>query len=126
MSDIGLHWTAFNLASIVLLAGAPGLLYGLVLGAMAGGTRRVLGAMLGAAAGAVLCIAFVLLCFRSSIALANGLAGGAWLALKVCWPGFVLGAMLAAWRFGDRWIVAGLCGGPVGAVAALGIWAALF
>ncbi|MEH2479166.1 Ca2+/Na+ antiporter [Nitrobacteraceae bacterium AZCC 2146] len=126
MSDIGLHWNAFDLALIALLACSPGLVAGLLLGAVVWRDHRVIGAALGGAIGAVLCVLLLMFCFRSRIALADGFDGAAWLTLKVCWPGFVLGGMIAAWRFGERWIVAALCGAPMGAVAWLGVWSYFF
>ncbi|MDB5502705.1 MAG: hypothetical protein JWR89_2607 [Tardiphaga sp.] len=126
MSDIGLHWNAFDLALIALAACSPGLVAGVLLGAVAWRTHRVAGAAFGGAIGALLCALLLLFCFRSRIAQADGFGGAAWLTMKLAWPGFVLGAMLAAWRFGDRWIIAALCGGPVGVVVWLGVWSTFF
>jgi Ca2+/Na+ antiporter len=126
VSDIGLHWNAFDLALIALLASSPGLVAGLLLGAVAWRAHRAIGAALGGAIGAGLCVLLLMFCFHSRIALADGFDGAAWLTLKVCWPGFVLGGMIAGWRFGERWIVAALCGAPIGAVAWLGVWSTLF
>jgi len=118
VSDIGLHWTAFDLLSIALAACSPGLLAGLLLGAVAWRARRVSGAALGALAGLVLNAALLLFCFRSRIAL----GGASLLALTVSFPGMVPGGMAAAWHAGERWRPASVAGAAIGGVAWLGGW----
>ncbi len=53
MSDIGLDWGPFDYAAIALIVGAPGLLFGLILGAILWRRHRVWGAVAGAAVGLV-------------------------------------------------------------------------
>ena len=125
MSDIGLHWNAIELALIVLLATSPGLLAGLLFGAVAWRAHRIRGAALGAFAGLALGAALLFICFNSRIAQADGLGGATMLALKIGLPGGVLGGMIAAWRFHQRWIVAAIGGAALGFVVWLGGWAYL-
>ncbi len=125
MSDIGLHWNAIDLIAIALVACSPGLLTGLLLGAIAWRERRVGGAALGALAGSALNAALLFCCFRSRIALADGLAGASLLALQVSFPGMVLGGLAAAWRFGERWVIAAVAGAATGGVAWLAGWSCL-
>jgi len=54
MSEIGLHWTALGVLSVALGLGAPGLLAGGILGALAWPARRAAGAALGGALGAAI------------------------------------------------------------------------
>lgn len=54
MSDIGLDWGPFDIAAIALIIGAPGLLLGAILGAIAWRRHRLWGAVIGAVAGLVL------------------------------------------------------------------------
>jgi hypothetical protein len=61
MSDIGLAWGPFDIAMIALIIGAPGLVVGAGVGALARRRRRVWGALLGAFVGLALWLAgFVL------------------------------------------------------------------
>jgi hypothetical protein len=122
VSDIGLHWNAIDLIAIALMSCSPGLLAGLLLGAIAWREHRVGAAALGALAGTALNAALLFFCFRSRIALADGLAGASLLALQVSFPGMILGGMAAAWRFGERWVVAAVAGAASGGVAWLGGW----
>lgn len=93
-----------------------------MLGAIAWREHRVGAAALGALAGTALNAALPFFCFRSCIALADGLAGASLLALQVSFPGMILGGMAAAWRFGERWVVAAVAGAASGGVAWLGGW----
>jgi hypothetical protein len=124
VSDISLHWTPAGLALIALLAGSPGLIAGLVLGAVGWRNHRLPGAALGALLGFALTLSVLWICFSTPIAQADGFGGAAATALSICWPGLLLGGALAAMRFRNRWIVAAWCGGAIGAVAWLGGWAA--
>jgi len=124
LSDIGLHWSALELALAALIVASPGIVAGLVLGAVAWRSHRGRGAALGSFAGGALALALLAICFGTPIAQADGLSDAAWKALTICWPGLALGGALAAWRFRSRGIVAALCGAPVGAVVWLGGWAA--
>ena len=54
MSEIGLHWTTLGMLPVVLGIGAPGLLAGGIIGALAWPTRRAAGAALGGVVGAAL------------------------------------------------------------------------
>ena len=126
MSDISLHWSAAELALIALLACAPGIAAGLVLGAIAWRGHRLRGAALGALAGLALSLAIYVICFQSRIAQADGFGGAALLALQLSFPGLLLGGALAAWNWPRRRIVASMCGAPLGAVAWLGGWAVFF
>jgi hypothetical protein len=125
VSDISLHWRALDLVLIVLLAGLPGLAAGSLWGGLAWRTHRLRGATLGAFAGFILCLALWFICFSSRIAQADGFSGAVLMAAKIAAPGLVLGGIIAAWRFGERWIVAAIAGAAIGAVAWLGGWAAL-
>jgi hypothetical protein len=60
MSDIGGIFTPFDLVLMALVAGSPGALAGLAVGAWRWRARRVLGALIGAAVGFVLCLGAVL------------------------------------------------------------------
>jgi hypothetical protein len=126
MSDIGLHWNAIDILAIALAACSPGLLAGLLLGAIGWHAHRVAGGALGALAGFVLAAATLFFCFRSRIAQEDGLVGAALLALRVSLPGMLFGGMAASWHFGERWIVASLAGAAVGGVAWLGGWSYFF
>jgi hypothetical protein len=53
LSEIGLHWTALGVLSVMLGLAAPGLLVGGIIGAVALPKRRAAGATLGGAIGAV-------------------------------------------------------------------------
>ena len=53
MSEIGLHWTALGMLSVALGLGAPGLLAGGIIGALAWPARRAAGAAMGGVIGAV-------------------------------------------------------------------------
>jgi hypothetical protein len=126
MSDIGLHWNAIDLIAITLASCSPGLLAGLLLGAIGWRRHRLAGGAIGALAGVVLAAATLFFCFRSRIAQENGLDGAALLALRVSLPGMLIGGMAASWRFGERWIVAALAGAAIGGVAWLGGWSYFF
>jgi Na+/proline symporter len=54
MSDIGIDWGPLDWAMIALILGAPGLVIGAAVGALAWRRHRLYGALLGAAAGLVL------------------------------------------------------------------------
>jgi Na+/proline symporter len=54
MSDISLNWGPLDWAEIALFIGAPGLVLGALLGAIAWRRHRLWGALLGAVAGLVL------------------------------------------------------------------------
>jgi Na+/proline symporter len=54
MSDIRLDWGPLDWAEIALFVGAPGLILGALLGAVAWRRHRIWGALLGAVAGLVL------------------------------------------------------------------------
>jgi hypothetical protein len=54
MSDIGLDWGPLDYAVLALILGAPGLVIGVVLGALAWRRRRLLDAVVGALLGFVL------------------------------------------------------------------------
>jgi Na+/proline symporter len=61
MSDIGLDWGPLDIAMIALIIGAPGLVIGAALGALAWRRHRVWGAVLGALIGfALWLVGFVL------------------------------------------------------------------
>jgi Na+/proline symporter len=51
VSDIGLDWGPFDIAMIALIIGAPDLVIGAALGALAWRRHRVWGALLGALTG---------------------------------------------------------------------------
>jgi hypothetical protein len=51
MSDIGLDWGPFDILAIALIIGAPGLVIGAALGALAWRRHRLWGALSGAGAG---------------------------------------------------------------------------
>ena len=53
MSEVGLHWTALGVLSVVLGLGAPGLLAGGIIGALAWPARRAAGAAMGGVIGAI-------------------------------------------------------------------------
>jgi hypothetical protein len=54
MSDISLNWGPLDWAEIALFVGAPGLVWGALLGAIAWRRHRLWGALLGAITGLVL------------------------------------------------------------------------
>ena len=54
MSDIGLDWGPFDIAAIALIIGAPGLLIGAAVGAIAWRRHRLWGALIGAVIGLAL------------------------------------------------------------------------
>jgi Na+/proline symporter len=61
MSDIGLDWGPFDIAMIALIIGAPGLVFGAAIGALAWRRHRLWGALLGAFVGLALwLVGFVL------------------------------------------------------------------
>jgi hypothetical protein len=123
VSDISLHWRALDLVLVALLAGLPGIAAGTLWGSFAWPAHRLRGATLGALAGFILCLALWFICFSSRIAQADGLGGAVSMAAKIAVPGLVLGGTIAAWRFGERWVVAAIAGAAIGAVAWLGGWA---
>jgi Na+/proline symporter len=51
MSDIALNWGPLDIAAIALIIGSPGLVPGVIVGALAWRRHRVTGALLGAVAG---------------------------------------------------------------------------
>ena len=53
MSDIGLDWGPFDILAIALIIGAPGLVIGAVLGALAWRCHRLWGALIGAVVGLI-------------------------------------------------------------------------
>jgi Na+/proline symporter len=53
MSDIGLDWGPFDILAIALIIGAPGLVVGAVLGALAWRRHRLWGALIGAVVGLI-------------------------------------------------------------------------
>jgi hypothetical protein len=54
MSDIALNWSAFDIATIALIIGAPGLTIGGAVGAVAWRRHRLWGALTGAVVGLAL------------------------------------------------------------------------
>jgi Na+/proline symporter len=54
MSDIGLDWGPFDILAIALIIGAPGLVIGAALGALAWRRHRLWGALIGAVVGLIL------------------------------------------------------------------------
>ncbi|CAN5375046.1 hypothetical protein BH11PSE4_BH11PSE4_31320 [soil metagenome] len=126
MSDIGLNWNAIDLIAIALASCSPGLLAGLLLGAIGWRGHRLAGGAIGALAGFMLTAATLFFCFRSRIAQEDGLDGAALLALRVSLPGMLIGGVAASWHFGERRIVAGLAGAAIGGVAWLGGWSYFF
>jgi hypothetical protein len=126
MSDIGLHWNAIDIMAIALVVCSPGLVAGLLLGAIGWRDHRLAGGAIGALSGFALAAATLLFCFRSRIAQEDGLDGAALLALRVSSPGILLGGMAASWHFGKRWVVAALAGAAIGGVAWLSGWSYFF
>ena len=53
MSDIGLDWGPFDILAIALIIGAPGLVVGAALGALAWRRHRLWGALIGAVVGLI-------------------------------------------------------------------------
>src|ERR1700674_4664437 len=93
MSDISLNWSAAEIAMIALFMCWPGIAVGLVLGALGWPRHRLWGGALGAIAGFVLLAGYWHVYLATNLSLNLKPAPAAWMALGVCWPGPLLGAL---------------------------------
>jgi hypothetical protein len=125
VSDINLDWGPGTLARFALITGAPGLLLGCLIGALAWRGHRIWGGALGALVGLALNLGVFSAWADSSVSVSldyeTALVHGFLRSL----PGLIVGAGVGAWLWrGDR-IAGGACGAPLGAALWLSAWLVL-
>ena len=118
MSDISPNWSAAEIAMIALFMCWPGIAVGLVLGALGWPRHRLWGGALGAIAGFVLLAGYWHVYLATNLSLNLKPAPAAWMALGVCWPGPLLGALAGA----ALWRPQRLSGALFGAAAGFVLW----
>jgi hypothetical protein len=122
VSDIGLNWGPGTTVAFALLTGAPGLVLGCLIGALAWRAHRFWGGVLGAILGLALNLAIFSAWADSAVSVSIDYHAALVRGLLRSLPGLVVGAGLGAWLWrGDR-LAGGACGAPLGAALWLGVW----
>jgi hypothetical protein len=125
MSDIGLDFGPGTIVVFALLTGAPGLVLGCLIGALAWRGHRVWGGVLGALVGLALNLAVFFAWSDTSVSVSLDYHATLVRGLLRSLPGLVVGIGVGAWLWrGDR-LAGGACGAPVGAALWLAVWLAL-
>jgi hypothetical protein len=113
------------MAAFALLTGAPGLVLGGLIGALAWRAHRIWGGVLGALLGLVLNNAVFFAWADTAVSVNIDYHTALWRGLLRSLPGLIVGIGVGAWLWrGDR-LAGGACGAPLGAALWLAAWLAL-